>query len=64
LFLAAAVSYAVSLFLEMLNGAGLATLELYISITKVVFTVLFLGGILTMRDLIRDMDGEKDRPQT
>lgn len=59
LFLVAAVAYAASLFLEMLNGADLAAMELYISVTKVVFIVLFLGGILTMRDLIRDIDGEK-----
>lgn len=59
LFLAAVVSYAVSLFLEMFNGIDSRIMELYISITKIVFISLFLGGILMMRDLIRDMDGEK-----
>jgi ABC-type multidrug transport system permease subunit len=59
LFLAAVVAYAISLFLEIFNGIGSATMELYIAITKIVFIALFLGGILMMRDLIRDMDGEK-----
>ena len=59
LFLAAVVAYAISLTLEIFNGIGSATMELYIAITKIVFIALFLGGILMMRDLIRDMDGEK-----
>jgi hypothetical protein len=59
LFLAAIMAYAVSLFLEMFNVIDSSTMELYISITKVVFIGLFLGGVLEMRDLIRDMDGEK-----
>jgi len=59
LFLAAILSYAVSLFLEMFNVVDSNVMELYISITKVVFIALFLGGVLMMRDLIRDMDGEK-----
>jgi hypothetical protein len=59
LFLAAVVAYAISLTLEIFNGVGSATMELYIAITKIVFIALFLGGILMMRDLIRDMDGEK-----
>ena len=59
LFLAAVLVYAVSLFLEMFNVIDSAVMELYISITKVVFIALFLGGVLMMRDLIRDMDGEK-----
>lgn len=59
LLLAAVVAYAISLFMEIFNGIGSATMELYIAITKIVFIALFLGGILMMRDLIRDMDGEK-----
>jgi hypothetical protein len=59
LFLAAVLVYAVSLFLELFNVVDSSTMELYISITKVVFIALFLGGVLMMRDLIRDMDGEK-----
>lgn len=59
LFLAAVVAYAVSLFLEIFNGLGSVTMEISIAITKIVFIALFLGGILMMRDLIRDMDGEK-----
>ncbi|NTV41654.1 MAG: hypothetical protein HGA61_05315 [Candidatus Moranbacteria bacterium] len=59
LFLAAILVYAVSLFLEMFNVIDSATMELYISISKVLFIALFLGGVLTMRDLVREIDGEK-----
>jgi hypothetical protein len=61
LFLAAILVYAVSLFLEMFNVIDSATMELYISISKVLFIGLFLGGILMMRDLVRDIDGEKKK---
>ncbi len=60
LFLAAILVYAVSLFLEMFNVTNAAVMELYISITKVLFVSLFLAGVLMMRDLIRDIDGEKE----
>ncbi|MEI7620914.1 MAG: hypothetical protein WCJ51_00100 [Candidatus Moraniibacteriota bacterium] len=59
LFLASILVYAVSLFLEMFNVLSAPTMELYISITKVLFIALFLGGVLMMRDLVRDLDGEK-----
>ena len=59
LFLAAILVYAVSLFLELLNVINAATMELYISIAKVLFVALFLGGVLMMRDLVRELDGEK-----
>ncbi len=36
-----------------------AVMELYISIVKVLFVALFLGGVLMMRDLVRELDGEK-----
>jgi len=61
LFLAAILVYAVSLFLEMFSVIDSATMELYISISKVLFIGLFLGGILMMRDLVRDIDGEKKK---
>jgi hypothetical protein len=61
LFLAAVLVYAVSLFLEMFNVIDSKVMELYISITKVLFMALFLGGVLMMRDLIRDIDGEKKK---
>ncbi len=60
LFLAAILVYAVSLFLELFNVLDATTMELYISITKVLFIALFLGGVLTMRDLVRELDGEKE----
>jgi len=59
LFLAAVVVYAISLFLEVFNVIDSDAMGLYISITKVIFIALFLGGVLMMRDLIRDIDGEK-----
>lgn len=61
LFLAAILVYAVSLFLELFNVLDATTMELYISITKVLFIALFLGGVLTMRDLVRELDGEKEQ---
>lgn len=60
LFMAAVIAYAISLVLGLFNGIDSAAMELYIAITKIVFIALFLGGILMMRDLIRDMDGEKE----
>lgn len=59
LFLAAIVAYAVSLFLEMFNVIDTTVMELYISITKVLFIGLFLGGVLEMRKLVREIDGEE-----
>jgi hypothetical protein len=59
LFMGAVLMYAVSLILEMFNAFDSATMELYISITKVLFIALFLAGILMMRDLIQEIDGEK-----
>ena len=59
LFMAAVIAYAISLVLELFNAIDSATMELYVAITKIVFISLFLGGVLMMRDLIRDMDGEK-----
>ena len=59
LFLAAVIAYAISLILEMFDVVDSRAMELYISIVKVVFIVLFLGGVLLMRDLIRKLDGEK-----
>lgn len=61
LFLVAILIYAVSLFLEMFDVFDSATMELYISITKVLFVALFLGGVLMMRDLVREIDGEKKK---
>ncbi len=61
LFLAAIVAYATSLFLEMFNGIDSSVMELYISITRFIFISLFLAGVLTMRDLIRKMDGEIEK---
>ncbi len=59
LFLAAILVYAVSLFLELFNVVDTEVMELYISITKFLFIALFLGGVLMMRDLVRELDGEK-----
>ncbi|NTV40961.1 MAG: hypothetical protein HGA61_01680 [Candidatus Moranbacteria bacterium] len=59
LFLAAILVYAVSLFLELFNVVDAEVMELYISITKFLFIALFLGGVLMMRDLVRELDGEK-----
>ncbi len=59
LFLSAILVYAVSLILEMFNVIDAAVMELYISIVKVLFVALFLGGVLMMRDLVRELDGEK-----
>jgi len=59
LFLSAILVYGVSLFLEMFSVIDATVMELYISIAKVLFVALFLGGVLMMRDLVREMDGEK-----
>lgn len=37
-------------------------IALAIKILRALFTVSFLSGVLLMRDIVRKLDGEKDRP--
>ena len=57
--LGAIILFTISEFLELFSFEGRIILENFILGSRLLFAVLFLAGILTARDLLRKMDGEK-----
>jgi hypothetical protein len=58
-FLGAIIIFTISEFLELFSFEGRIVLENFILGSKLLFSILFLAGTLTARDLLRKMDGEK-----
>ena len=58
-FLGAIIVFTVSQFLELFSFEGRIILDSLILGAKLIFSILFLAGMLTARDLLRKMDGEK-----
>ena len=59
LFLGAIIAFTLGEIANFINfGNGLLIIGIA-AFSKMLFVILFLGGILAMRDLIRKMDGEK-----
>ena len=58
-FLGAIIFFTISEFLKLFYFEGRSVLATVILISKLLFSILFLAGTLTARDLLRKMDGEK-----
>jgi hypothetical protein len=59
LFLGAIIFFAVSQILGFFYFEGRTVIATLVSVGKLLFAIFFLAGMLTARDLIRKMDGEK-----
>ena len=62
LFALAIIAFATSEILELFRFDGRIIVTLAILISKLIFAVCFLAGIIIMRDILRRMDGEKNDP--
>ncbi len=61
LFLMAIVFLAIAEAIFIFGGLPEGRFALYFTGSKVIFSVVFLAGMYTMRDLVRKIDGEKKK---
>ncbi len=59
LFLIAILAFVASILIEILNPIQDSLMELAANLMKMLFSVFFLAGVSTMRNMIRKIDGEK-----
>jgi hypothetical protein len=61
LFSCSIISFLIGEFVSFFQIEGKFSIEFTSILFKLLFAVFFLFGIFTMRDLLRKMDGEKNR---